>query len=70
MDPKLVDILACPKCGAQLDLFIEVQQGDDVSTGTLRCTRCQTEYSISDGIPDLLLKNAVPGSTEDSPPPA
>jgi len=46
--PKdLLDILACPKCKADLDYF---QEKD-----LLVCRECRHEYKVEDGIPIMLV---------------
>ena len=56
LDPDLLAVLACP-CPhhAALD-----QVGDDTSDA-LQCTRCQTRFPVRNGVPVLLLDEAVPG---------
>ena len=54
MQRDLIDILACPADKAPLSLAIEHADGDDVVTGTLTCTACNTAYPIRDSIPNLL----------------
>ena len=48
----LLEILACPKCKASV-----VEDGD-----TLRCTAmdCGLAYPLRDGIPVMLIEEAVP----------
>lgn len=48
IDPKLLDILACPGCRSSL------REGD----ATLTCTGCGLVYPVRDGIPVLLLDEA------------
>lgn len=51
IDPELLEILACPKCKADV-----VLQGD-----RLVCTKCGLRYPIRDGIPIMLIEEAEPG---------
>jgi uncharacterized protein YbaR (Trm112 family) len=55
MDPELLRILACPRCrGSLVPLFCgEILNG-------LSCAACQVVYPVEDGIPVLLLEEAVP----------
>jgi uncharacterized protein YbaR (Trm112 family) len=46
VDPKLLDILACPLCKSKLDY--------DKSAGELICRADRLAYPIRDGIPVLL----------------
>lgn len=48
----LLDILACPS-----DDHAPLRQVDD----TLVCTVCESTFRIDDGVPVLLLDDAVPG---------
>lgn len=49
---KLLDILACPKCKSPLAYSEEKQ--------TFRCATCRVVYPVRDGIPILLVDEAVP----------
>lgn len=48
LDPKLLNLLACPDC--KLDLVYR-RQGE---TEDLLCPKCQRQFPIKDGIPHLL----------------
>lgn len=50
----LMDILCCPVCKGELELKIDKKDGDDVLEGKLICNKCNVEYPIREGIPDLL----------------
>lgn len=54
MKPDLMEILCCPMCRGELTLTVNKKEGPEVLEGTLSCAKCQVEYPISDGIPDLL----------------
>jgi uncharacterized protein YbaR (Trm112 family) len=57
LDPRLLEILVCPKCKGALTL------SDDPPA--LRCGHCRLSYPIRDGIPILLIDEAQPmGTTE------
>lgn len=60
MNPKLLDILACPRDGAfPLQLGGEVSWLDgEVVAGSLICPKCDTSYPLVEGIPDLLYLGA------------
>ncbi len=49
MDPKLLEILACPSCHGDL------AQKDQ----SLLCEGCGLNYRIDDGIPILLIEEAT-----------
>jgi uncharacterized protein YbaR (Trm112 family) len=53
MDPALLAILACPKCRNSLD---PVKQGDAQG---LSCPTCSLVYPIEEGIPVLLIEEAI-----------
>jgi hypothetical protein len=60
VDPTLLEILACPDTHhAPLDY--------DESKQTLTCTECRRVFPIRDGLPVLLLDEAVPA--DDTQPP-
>ncbi|MBI4354471.1 MAG: Trm112 family protein [Candidatus Omnitrophica bacterium] len=48
IDPKLLDILACPLCKTEVKL-----DGD-----RLVCVQCGRRYPIRDGIPVMLVEEA------------
>jgi uncharacterized protein YbaR (Trm112 family) len=54
MKPELMDILACPVCKNPLTLDIVEEKDGEVITGSLRCGKCDSNYPIDDGIPNLL----------------
>ena len=54
MKKDLMQILACPVCKGDLELQIEVEDRDDVVTGTLNCAACNESYPIEDSIANLL----------------
>jgi uncharacterized protein YbaR (Trm112 family) len=51
LDPKLLEILACPKCKGRL------QTKDDGSA--LVCGACRLAYPVVDDIPDLIIEDAA-----------
>jgi uncharacterized protein YbaR (Trm112 family) len=48
---ELLEILACPKCHTK----VEFKAPD-----RLRCPSCKVRYPIVDGIPVMLIEEAVP----------
>lgn len=54
MRMTLMEILVCPMCRGELDLTVTEQDGDEIVSGSLRCTECQEEYPIEDTIPNML----------------
>ncbi len=57
IDAELIEILACPDDKAPVE-----QKGD-----FLVCTRCGRRYPIRDGIPVMLIDEALPPEGEPSP---
>ncbi|MDT7907182.1 MAG: Trm112 family protein [Candidatus Calescibacterium sp.] len=49
---ELLEILACPKCKGDLVL-------DEINSGLI-CESCKLFYKIEDGIPIMLIDEAVP----------
>jgi uncharacterized protein len=49
---ELLEILACPKCKGNIKLT-ETEDG-------LICERCRLRYPIKDGIPVMLIDEAIP----------
>ncbi len=51
LDPKLLEILACPKCKGDIHL---TKEGDG-----LICDKCKLRYAIKDDIPIMLIDEAT-----------
>ncbi|OLT42069.1 hypothetical protein BJF85_23645 [Saccharomonospora sp. CUA-673] len=56
LDPQLLDILACP-CTEHAPLTPGTP--DDPSADALTCTSCARQFPVRDGIPVLLLDEAL-----------
>ena len=54
MKRELMDILACPVCKGELELSVDVEEGGEIITGSLCCSKCDISYPIVDSIPNLL----------------
>lgn len=55
MKRKLMDILACPVCKQHpLELTVTKEDEKEVLEGSIRCPMCKIDYSIEDGIPNML----------------
>ena len=50
----LMEILVCPVCREDLELTVDEQEGDEIVSGSLRCTGCDEVYPIEDTIPNML----------------
>jgi SAM-dependent methyltransferase len=50
---KLLEVLACPKCGGDLscDVSARVGAGEEVESGELKCGACGVAYPVRAGIP-------------------
>ena len=57
LDPQLMDILACPT-----DDHAPLRAGtaSDPDADVLTCTACGRRYPVQDGIPVLLIEEALP----------
>jgi uncharacterized protein YbaR (Trm112 family) len=62
LDPLLLEILACP-CEAHAALEV------DGARQLLVCTVCFRGFPVRDGIPVMLLDEALPPTTRDAPGP-
>ena len=51
INKQLLEILACPKCKG--DIRLEKEDG-------LTCEKCKLLYPIKDGIPVMLINEAIP----------
>ena len=65
LDPQLMDILACPS-----DDHAPLRAGtpSDPGADVLTCTSCGRGFPVVDGIPVLLLDEAIPPAERDPGP--
>lgn len=61
MRRTLLDILCCPVCKGGLSLFVAEENEREILEGMLSCARCNVDYPIHDGIPNLLPQNTGKG---------
>jgi uncharacterized protein YbaR (Trm112 family) len=54
MKRSMMDILCCPVCKGDLKLTVKKEDAKEVLEGGLFCAKCDFDYPISDGIPNLL----------------
>lgn len=53
LSPDLLKILVCPKCKGALEYVTTPNE-------TLVCHACQLVYAVQDGIPVMLIDEAIP----------
>jgi uncharacterized protein YbaR (Trm112 family) len=51
---ELMQILVCPVCKGDLELNVEKEEGEEIVSGSLYCSKCNYSYPIVDTIPNLL----------------
>ena len=51
---ELLEILRCPVCKGELELEVRREEEGEIMEGILRCPKCSIDYTIEDGIPNLL----------------
>ena len=56
MKKDMVKILCCPTCKGDLELDIKKEDKGEIIEGSFTCKTCNCNYSIEDGIPNLLPK--------------
>jgi uncharacterized protein YbaR (Trm112 family) len=59
LDPQLLDILACP---SEDHAPLRVGAPGDPDAEVLTCTSCGRRFPVVDGIPVLLLDEAIPAA--------
>lgn len=59
LDPELLEVLRCPD--SHHATLTEHPADEYLPEGGLRCTVCQRVFPIREGIPVLLLDDALPG---------
>ncbi len=52
LDPKLIEILRCPRCKGELNL--------DAEQTAFTCPACELQYEVQDGVPNFLPEDARP----------
>lgn len=52
LDERLLEILVCPKCKGELEYRRDASE--------LVCERCRLRYPIREGIPIMLIDEALP----------
>jgi uncharacterized protein YbaR (Trm112 family) len=57
MKRDMMDIICCPTCKSDLTLTVSKEDEKEVIEGQLKCSNCDVEYPINEGIPNLLPKN-------------
>ena len=62
LDPKLLEIIACPKCKGRLELKAD--------GSALLCNACRLAYPVVDDIPNLIAEDAQPLEGGVNSPPA
>ncbi len=53
VDPKLLELLACPKCKGELEYHEQSPEG-------FACGACALFFRVEDGIPNFLIDEAEP----------
>ncbi len=54
MKHDLMEIICCPVCKSDLELKIKTENETEILEGTLTCNKCNHDYPIEEGIPNLL----------------
>lgn len=57
IDSKILDILACPACKGD----VEYNAKEEI----IKCTSCDKEYRVVDGIPMMLIEDPVVDENDD-----
>jgi uncharacterized protein YbaR (Trm112 family) len=56
MKKDIINILCCPTCKGDLKLEITKEENSEIIEGKFICKKCKNNYTIKEGIPDLLPK--------------
>jgi uncharacterized protein YbaR (Trm112 family) len=54
MRKSILPVLACPECKGELELKVNEESDDEVTTGVLICKTCNKRYPIVKGIPNFI----------------
>jgi len=67
MRSRVLDLVACPSCGANLRVSEEaLAEGDELLEGSLACAGCAKTFAVRAGVPRLLPETVHPEATETS----
>lgn len=58
MNADLLEVLACPKCRGAIAPVVAPEDGHEVEG--LACAACGVVYPVREGIPVMLVEEAVP----------
>lgn len=56
MKRDILDIICCPTCKEELELSVKKEENGEIIEGSFFCKKCDSTYSIDNGIPNLLPK--------------
>jgi len=62
MNERLIKLLVCPRCKAELSLDVTQKQGEKIISGNFRCAPCAAQYPIKAGIPRFVSSEAYTSS--------
>jgi uncharacterized protein YbaR (Trm112 family) len=54
MKRSILPLLCCPVCKGELTVHVDKGNDREIINGILHCHSCCVNYTIEDGIPDLL----------------
>ena len=54
MKDSLLEILVCPVCHGKLELKNAERNEKEITSGSLSCAKCNYDYNITEGIPNLV----------------
>ena len=55
VDPKLVELLACPKCHGQLQTITKSEADGE----GFACASCKLFFAVEDDLPNMLIEDAT-----------
>jgi hypothetical protein len=60
LDPKILEIIACPKCKGRLEPKVSPSGDDSGGDSALLCRTCRLVYPVVEDIPNLITDDAKP----------
>ena len=58
MKRELMEILCCPVCKGNVTLTVtDEDDWDGITSGKIHCEKCNVDYPIEDGVPNMLPQN-------------
>lgn len=66
MKKRLLDIICCPECHESFSLLNAIEKDSEVTSGSLFCQKCNSQYPILEGLPVIIKDIGIMNRTKKS----